>query len=37
MILTELDKIMQLVLLWLQNFDDNTWEQLADDYCDAKE
>ena len=25
MILTELDKIMQLILIGLQNFDDNTW------------
>ena len=36
-ILTELDKIMQLVLLGLQNFDDDTWEKLVDDYRDAKE
>ena len=34
---SSIDKIMRLVLLGPHNFDDDTWEQLVDDYRDAKD
>ena len=32
-----IDKIMRLVLLGPQKFDDATWEQLVDEYRDTKD
>lgn len=34
---SSIDKIMRLIWLGPQNFDDETWEKLVDDYRDSKE